>query len=302
MFEVATKTLKFEIQHDGGVNSTEFSPDAQLIASACDDRRVRVFKATSGELVREFEPHAGRVWYVSFSDDNRFIVSSCRDGHVWIFDVATGERKDELIHPGPVWASCFSPGTGLLATACQDGLARVYEVDDEGRCSSKPIFEFKHGNPCDEVRHVSFSPCGRILLTSSFDGMARLFNTVTCPKSPTPSARDIRRWRFQPPDGQWRRTLRVAEAGGPRTRHVVQPGETFDVCEERVGRDGIRYLRLTDGKGWCIEGRPGKCNLCVRHRSFPGSCVNTLVCLLIVVLSLLAWCTVNAARPGPMPD
>jgi len=61
----------------------------------------------------------------------------------------------------------------------------------------------------------------------------------------------------------------VPDVNGPRTPHVMQPGDVFTVSEEREGSDGILYLRLADGRGWVFDRKPGAGNMCVRHPAVP---------------------------------
>jgi hypothetical protein len=57
---------------------------------------------------------------------------------------------------------------------------------------------------------------------------------------------------------------------GPRMQPEdgVRPGESFRVCEQRVGQDGVLHLRVAGGRGWLPSTKPNGDVLCerVKHR------------------------------------
>ncbi|CAK0829712.1 unnamed protein product, partial [Prorocentrum cordatum] len=61
--------------------------------------------------------------------------------------------------------------------------------------------------------------------------------------------------------------LRVApDIGAPRTTgSVLVPGEEFAVSEELLGAGGVLYLRLSDGRGWAFDRKPGVGSTCSRR-------------------------------------
>lgn len=55
-----------------------------------------------------------------------------------------------------------------------------------------------------------------------------------------------------------------------RTPFEMQPGDTFQVCEEVLGVDGVLYLKLADGRGWLFDKKPGVGTMCVLQKD-PGT-------------------------------
>jgi len=53
----------------------------------------------------------------------------------------------------------------------------------------------------------------------------------------------------------------------PKTGNTLSPGDVFEVAEERRGPDGILYLKLSDGRGWVFERKPGVGVLCERAQA-----------------------------------
>jgi len=60
-------------------------------------------------------------------------------------------------------------------------------------------------------------------------------------------------------------TRAVPDVDGPRTGHLLMPGDSFLVAEELMGPSGVRYLRLADGRGWAFDYKPGVGPMCARY-------------------------------------
>jgi WD40 repeat protein len=57
------------------VDGVAFTPDGRLLASASDDRTVRVWNAASGQQLRALQGHTGGVTSVAFSPDSKRLAS-----------------------------------------------------------------------------------------------------------------------------------------------------------------------------------------------------------------------------------
>lgn len=72
-------------------------------------------------------------------------------------------------------------------------------------------------------------------------------------------------WRCMPFDNRPVAILGDAKLTAERTGHVLNVGDAFLSCEERLGADGIRFLRLGDERGWVFERLPSQGRVCVRY-------------------------------------
>lgn len=75
-------------------------------------------------------------------------------------------------------------------------------------------------------------------------------------------------WMYKPEVFAPIDTRAVPEVEGPRLGHRLKPGDVFGVSEEREA-DGVLFLRLSDGRGWLFDRKPGFGTMCVRHPA-PG--------------------------------
>ena len=95
--------------HTGGINAVAFSPGSQLLASASDDKTIRLWNPTTGELLQQLEGHMGRVRAVTFSRDGQLLASASDDEMIRLWNPATGEQLQRLEgHTDGVNAVVFS--------------------------------------------------------------------------------------------------------------------------------------------------------------------------------------------------
>lgn len=68
--------------------------------------------------------------------------------------------------------------------------------------------------------------------------------------------------------------VRIApDISAERSDKALEAGDIFRVSEERLGKDGVLYLRLEDGAGWVFDRKPGLGILCVRQRAAAATLV-----------------------------
>src|SRR5262245_15881730 len=67
------------VGHAGWINSVAFSPDGARILSGSADRKIKLWDAASGALIRTFVGHSDEVNSVAFSPDGARILSGSAD-------------------------------------------------------------------------------------------------------------------------------------------------------------------------------------------------------------------------------
>ena len=66
------------------VHGVAYSPDGTRIASAGDDKTVRIWDAATGKEQSPPRIHRGAVWSVAFSPDGKRVAAGCWDAAGWV--------------------------------------------------------------------------------------------------------------------------------------------------------------------------------------------------------------------------
>jgi WD40 repeat protein len=101
--------------HSNFVTSVAFSHDSTRLASASDDRTVKVWDAASGACLEKLEGHSKKVNSVAFSHDSTRLASASDDRTVKVWDPASGTCLQTLDIGRPLFTLSFkASGSGLL--------------------------------------------------------------------------------------------------------------------------------------------------------------------------------------------
>ena len=129
-----TQTL---VGHARGINDVCWSPDAPMVATASDDKTLRLWDATTGDALVEFRGHDNFVFCTQMYQN--LLVSGSFDETVKLWDCRSGECVSTLpVHSDPVTAVSFNRDGTCLVSASHDGLIRIWDVAT-GECL-KTIF------------------------------------------------------------------------------------------------------------------------------------------------------------------
>ncbi|MCB8766055.1 hypothetical protein LJE19_19740 [Planktothrix agardhii 1809] len=80
--------MKTLIGHTESVFGVSFSPDGQRLATASDDKTVKLWDSTTGKEIKTLTGHTNSVFGVSFSPDGKLLATGSDDNTVrlWRLD------------------------------------------------------------------------------------------------------------------------------------------------------------------------------------------------------------------------
>ena len=146
-----------QLGHAADVRSVAFSPRGDLIASASDDKTIKLWDAVTGRLIKTLSGHLHFVRSVAFSPDGRLIASGSVDKTIKLWNVASGQEVATLTgHKDTISGVAFSPdGRYVASSAVNDTDTRLWDIAAKKQVRS---IENKYS-----FRNVAFSPDGRYL-------------------------------------------------------------------------------------------------------------------------------------------
>ena len=236
--------------HSGPVLDVTFSPDGKRILSASKDRTARVWDATTGKQVGQFNGHRSRVNSVAFSPNGDLAVTASDDMTARLWNTKTGEPVGPALegHTDDVSSARFSPDGNLVVTASSDDTVRVWNVSNS-RQIGEPL-------KAKGVRGANFSPDGKRIVSTS----GAVWDVETRTPVADLAEPDTEVWSaVYSPDG-----MRIVTAS-PREEVPVRLWTIYPNTQELIAHaktaaprcltvaDRISYFLQAEPPSWCID-------------------------------------------------
>jgi len=163
------------VGHSRGINDVAWSSvTAEYMATASDDKTLRLWDVATGDALVEFRGHTNFVFSIGFNPHSNLLVSGSFDETIKIWDVRTGNCLNTIpAHSDPVTSVQFNRDGTCIASASHDGLIRIWDTAT-GECL-KTIFA--EGNP--PVSFARFTPNAKFILSSTLDSKLRLWDITS---------------------------------------------------------------------------------------------------------------------------
>ncbi|MCC5662649.1 ribosome assembly protein 4 [Nostoc sp. CHAB 5784] len=156
--------------HSESVNSIVYSPNGHQLASASDDKTIKIWDVSSGKLLKSLTGHSNEVWSIVYSLNGQQLASASRDKTIKIWDISSGQLLKTLTgHSNAVNSVTYSPNGQQLASASRDKTIKIWDV------SSGKLFKSLSGHS-KEVNSVAYSRDGHQLASASEDKTIKIWD------------------------------------------------------------------------------------------------------------------------------
>ncbi len=143
--------------HTQVVRDVSYRPDGRRIASASDDRTVKLWDASTGQLIRTMIADKA-VYAVAFHPDGARLASAGYDRAVTLWDAATGQViRNSPGHAERITQLEFSRDGKVLASSSLDGTIKLWDGGDGSLLRTLP------DHPATMYIGMAFSPDGKTL-------------------------------------------------------------------------------------------------------------------------------------------
>jgi len=230
--------------HPGGVPGVAYSPDGRWIASMGAQQEVKLWDASSGELVRTFVGANEFSSSVAFSPDGNTLAAAFIT-QVVLWDTTSGEKIAILSGESVgttigynlgVGQISFSPDGKYLATANMDGAPRIWDLDTYRKVMSL-VAEML------PPKGIDYGPDGRFLATGGDEGIVRVWDAKQGTELLTLNLGGIIHRVSYSPDGAY---LAAASEDGSIKVWDAVTGENVSTPPRQSGMYDITFL--ADGR------------------------------------------------------
>ena len=163
---------------NSAVNSVALSPDESILASASDNKTIRLWNLETGQAISTITGHSQGVTSVAFNPDGTILATASGDRTIKLWNLNDYQEICTFSgHSHAVKSVAFGPQGHLLASGSWDKTIKLWDVQTGVQESTLT----GHGL---QVASVAFSPCGQFLASASFDRTIRLWELPSGLSSP----------------------------------------------------------------------------------------------------------------------
>ncbi|KAK6203347.1 WD domain protein [Scheffersomyces amazonensis] len=172
--------------HTKGISDIVYSPiNSDIIASCSDDLTIRLWSISKKTCIKILKKHTYHITTIKFTSKGNILISGSADETITIWDITSGKTLKTLAaHSDPVSSLSLTPDSSIIVSSSYDGLMRLFDLES-GQCLKTLTYNStSHGTATAStndvlnfpISNVEMSPNGKYILSSSLDGLIRLWD------------------------------------------------------------------------------------------------------------------------------
>lgn len=171
--QVCNYANRYTLQgHKDSISSIKFSPDGNWLATASNDKTIKVWQARTGKYEFTLEGHGAGISDIAWSPDSKTLVSASDDTNLILWNISTRTKVRTLRgHKNYVFCVNFNPQGTLIVSGSYDEMIKTWDART-GACLH--TLTVAHGTV---VTSVHFNRDGTLIVSGGFDGKICIWDT-----------------------------------------------------------------------------------------------------------------------------
>jgi WD40 repeat protein len=158
--------------HAGAVTSAALSPDGSRLVTGSDDKQVRLWNLTNGNVERTYTGPALGVLAVAYAPAADRVAAGAADKSLWVWVASSAKEHKKFVGlPEAIRAVALSPDGKYAAAGLADKTARLFDL-----ATGKEVQKFAGHTAA--VTAVVITPKGDSVVSAGADGVVHVWGTA----------------------------------------------------------------------------------------------------------------------------
>lgn len=141
--------------HEGSIFCVTISVDGRYVASCSDDRSIRLWDATTGDLLSVGWGHTARIWNLKFFDNSRKLISVSEDCTCRVWEIFEDRESQTVLEQKDVYETHLTKS--IWGVDIDHSGTRAITSGNDGRLK---IIDLKHSKSDDVEQSFSLKEIG----------------------------------------------------------------------------------------------------------------------------------------------